>query len=542
MRHFFACLGICIGAAAFAASGASAQATLLRGYGGPAGFGTNVLPGNDDGLTSALDLTGAFPGGLRFFGGPYSTFWVNNNGNITFSGPVFNYTPMRFPIAARPMIAPFWGDVDTRGSSGPDNLVYWSLEPGRLVVTWYDVGYFAVHTDKRMSFQMIITNTLDCGSGDFDVEYRYNRCEWTTGDASGGTGGFGGTPAQAGFDAGNLMDYVELPGSFSMDILDLCTTSNIGDPGVWQFSVRGGVVGCADAGMPCEVPDAVGPCAVGRTQCVGSAIECQAIGVSSPERCDLVDNDCNGEPDDGDDLCPGIEVCELGHCVPPCFEGGCEEGDACNPAGVCVEAACADVTCPAGQRCVGGECVEACEGIVCPHGQQCVEGRCTDLCAVVTCEPGEVCRDGICQPSCPCLPCPAGESCAFDGTCTQRNCDIVICDVGFYCDDGVCYDACEGVVCPEGQECVLGECLDIPPPMPDAGMPPADGGTPGDGGAVEDGGVEMGEDAGVTPPGGGDDGGCGCRVTERGAPSRWAWLLLGLAGVVIVRRRRGRRS
>mgnify|MGYP000039875964 CR=1 FL=1 len=29
------------------------------------------------------------------------------------------------------------------------------------------------------------------GEGDFDVEFRFNRCEWTTGDASGGSGGFG---------------------------------------------------------------------------------------------------------------------------------------------------------------------------------------------------------------------------------------------------------------------------------------------------------------------------------------------------------------
>ena len=27
------------------------------------------------------------------------------------------------------------------------------------------------------------------------------------------SGGFGGTPGQAGFDAGNLTDYVEIPGS-----------------------------------------------------------------------------------------------------------------------------------------------------------------------------------------------------------------------------------------------------------------------------------------------------------------------------------------
>jgi hypothetical protein len=69
-------------------------------------------------------------------------------------------------------------------------------EPGLLVVTWHNVGYYNTHDDRKMDFQLILRNALDCGSGDFDVEFRYNRCEWTTGDASGGSGGFGGTPAQ----------------------------------------------------------------------------------------------------------------------------------------------------------------------------------------------------------------------------------------------------------------------------------------------------------------------------------------------------------
>ena len=103
-----------------------------------------------------------------------------------------------------------------------------------------------------------------------------------------------------------------------MAILDLCTTSNIGDPGVWQFSVRGGVVGCADAGMDCPIPGGVGPCGVGRTQCVGGGVECQPISSASTERCDLVDNDCDGSTDEGDMLCTAPDICDLGRCIPPC--------------------------------------------------------------------------------------------------------------------------------------------------------------------------------------------------------------------------------
>src|SRR5690606_4385092 len=130
--------------------------------------------------------------------------------------------------ASQPMIAPWWGDVDTRGGGAPArNGVYWSIGPGRFVATWHNVGYYSRHDNLRNDFQLILT-AAPPGAGDFDVEFRYNRCEWTTGDASGGRGGFGGTPAQAGFDAGNLRDYVAVPGSLTREVLRLCTTSNVG--------------------------------------------------------------------------------------------------------------------------------------------------------------------------------------------------------------------------------------------------------------------------------------------------------------------------
>jgi hypothetical protein len=82
-------------------------------------------------------------------------------------------------------------------------------------------------------------------SGDFDVELRYNRCEWTTGDASGGDSGLGGTPASAGYDAASKIGapvFSTLPGSGTASVLDLCTTSNVDSAGVWVLHVRGGVV------------------------------------------------------------------------------------------------------------------------------------------------------------------------------------------------------------------------------------------------------------------------------------------------------------
>lgn len=555
-----ALFALCIAMVTTALASPAAAVPLFNTFGGPAGFGRGVLPANDDGSSEAIDLTGAFSGGLRFYGGPYTEFWVNNNGSITFAGPEYTYTPIAFPIASRPMIAPYWGDVDTRARSGlsssTENLVYWHLEPGRLIVTWYQVGYFSSHNDLRMNFQLILSNATGCGSGDFDVEFRYDVCEWVTGDASGGSGGHGGTPAQAGFDAGNLTDFIALPGSFTEDIVNLCETTNVegfGEfpeptPGLWRFSVRAGAVVCRED-MICLIPSAVGPCAIGRTQCVDNTPVCQPITTPVDELCDGVDNDCNGTPDDAPGLCGSELTCQLGQCVPPCFEGACIEGYMCEAElGACVETACVDVDCPsANQRCEAGECVDACLGIVCPFGEQCISGVCVDPCRSVECDEGRLCRGGICVLRCPCSPCPLGETCMADGSCEPYGCDIVTCGEGQYCQNSTCHDACEGVVCPRGQECDVGHCVIARPhPPEDAGMPPSDAGLGSDSGVFpEDAGADGGDagDAGTprepSPPA---REGCGCRVA--GAPvSMGPWFFVAAFGALaFVRSRRRKRA
>ena len=49
---------------------------------------------------------------------------------------------------------------------------------------------------------------MNCGN--FDVDFRYNQLNWTTGNASGGINGLGGTPAQAGYDAGDGVHFATL--------------------------------------------------------------------------------------------------------------------------------------------------------------------------------------------------------------------------------------------------------------------------------------------------------------------------------------------
>ncbi len=226
---------------------------LVNGLGGPAGFGANRLPLQDDGSNcgtgmTGVDLTVVAPSGLNFYGTIYRQLCVNNNGNVNFTTTnmgVNTFTSSPFPFSSVPLIAPWFADVDTRGGnlSNPNtDAIYWDARAGQFVATWYNVGYYATHDNLQNTFQLVLRDRTDVAPGDFDIEFRYQRCEWTTGDASGGTGGTGGTPALAGIDSGNRVNAVTLPGSQTTAVLMLCTTSNVAVPGVWRYRIRGGMI------------------------------------------------------------------------------------------------------------------------------------------------------------------------------------------------------------------------------------------------------------------------------------------------------------
>ncbi len=95
---------------------------------------------------------------------------VNNNGALSFTKGVSQYTPDPFPLTGTlQLIAPFWADVDTRGAgtvwyreTTESQLLVrarseiqaaianqGSFSPNFLfIATWDHVGYYSRHADK----------------------------------------------------------------------------------------------------------------------------------------------------------------------------------------------------------------------------------------------------------------------------------------------------------------------------------------------------------------------------------------------------------
>lgn len=222
---------------------AASQSTLGKVAGEDLAYcKANTLAANDDQSTEAITI----PFDLKFFGTPYHQLWVNNNGNVTFNGPLSTYTPEDIRTdTGLPIIAPFFADVDTEGA-GSAQVTYGASADGRsFCVDWADVGYYDAHDNLLNTFQLILTKN-DTGAGrsvgDFDITFNYDQIQWETGDASGGINGLGGTSALAGFSAGTGAPgtFITLPGSLTNGALldtgpDALIAGHQGSPQVGRY-------------------------------------------------------------------------------------------------------------------------------------------------------------------------------------------------------------------------------------------------------------------------------------------------------------------
>lgn len=233
------------------------------------GFSLNTLARNDDLSTGLVNL--GFT--INFFGLTRNQAYVNNNGNITFTEALSQYTPDPIVSNGLAIIAPFWGDVDTRGEGSAEVRYGTGTAGGRniFVVNWIGVGYYRERFDKLNSFQLWLIDRGDTGAGNFDFEFNYDRVQWDTGEASNGVDGLCGPsnpgPARAGWangqQGGNARTF-ELAGSGVCNaFLDngpagtrLIANSRGSDVrGRYVFSVRNGVVEPTPPPQPGVVPE-----------------------------------------------------------------------------------------------------------------------------------------------------------------------------------------------------------------------------------------------------------------------------------------------
>ena len=209
------------------------------------------------------------------------------------------------------------------------------------------------------------------------------------------------------------------------------------------------------------------------------------------ESCDGIDQDCDGQVDEGE-LCEQNQVCTLGRCVKECDNGECaEDGLVCLDGG-CVPT-CEASTCANGLTCRNGSCVDLCADVYCTNGAICREGNCVgntcyesgcsrdetclqnecvpDPCLELDCTAFDFCRINLdadgnnqaeCASSCAAVACRRGEMCV-DGHCVIDECFGISCLAGQICQQGECLrDPCAGVLCGPGRTCLQGQCQDDP--------------------------------------------------------------------------------
>lgn len=172
-----------------------------------------ILSNEDDGSSAQINL----PFSFNLYGNNYNKVWINNNGNLTFDNYYGEYKATGFPLSGHPMVAAFWGDVDTRyGESGN---VFYKITPTRMIITWDHVGYFktstSTGTDFLNTFQIIIGLFGDSVLGpNANVKFNYEDMQWATSGS-----GFNGNPSTVGVNAGDGINYIQV-GRFKFNTSD----------------------------------------------------------------------------------------------------------------------------------------------------------------------------------------------------------------------------------------------------------------------------------------------------------------------------------
>lgn len=203
------------------------------------GCTTNALIRTDDGGSRQAQL--GFT--MNFFGTNYSSVWVNNNGNVTFTAASSSYLPFDLTSTTTPIIAAYFDDIDTRNTA-TQPVTYGTTQYGgrnAFCVNWVNVGQFPSRADQLNSFQLLIVDRSDIGAGGFDLYLNYDKIQFNQRNA--GVGYAKGTPSDPN-------SFFQFPGSRTAGaFVDSNTTNGLirssrGTPqlGRYLFEVRNGAI------------------------------------------------------------------------------------------------------------------------------------------------------------------------------------------------------------------------------------------------------------------------------------------------------------
>ena len=218
--------------------------------------------------------------------------------------------------------------------------------------------------------------------------------------------------------------------------------------------------GNVDNGSDGVEPVAPGPCATGQPgicatgmmACIDGHAVCVADEQPQAETCNRRDDDCNGVIDDG-----LVNACGLCGPVPQevCdgidndCDGQIDQGELCPSDQQCFEGACR-------QKCDGNECVDA--GVFCNPAFQ----LCLPPCVGTECDFGWLCNQStnLCEDPCSAMTCPdPGQRC-WDGQCVPNSCLSTGCMEGSICNGTECVpDPCASAHCAAGEFCRDGQCV-----------------------------------------------------------------------------------
>ena len=220
----------------FASAGSYGQASQLT----PIGTTTGIT--NTDDGSSQVDLTSVFPYGINFGGTDYYDLYVGTNGYVTFGSGHSSYSPQGIAgwNTGYPIIAAQFDDLDP--GNGGDVYYYQNTSNDYIVATYVNVEPYNTPVEwgygpDGTSLQIILRKPSDYSSSnkDFIIEVRYNDIGWHQ-------AAINSSPPTAGWSTGDQTTYAEMPYSGSTNFHLNESNSNIGQTGVYQWDVEGGVV------------------------------------------------------------------------------------------------------------------------------------------------------------------------------------------------------------------------------------------------------------------------------------------------------------